>query len=75
MTMTDPPSFKEIQNYAWRKADRQFPTPVTVYDAAKHFNVPAKAIVDFIKEIGSPYFYIIGDSPRSEELIFEFDGE
>lgn len=68
------PSFKEIQDYAWRKANRQH-VPVTVFDAAKRFKIPAKTIVDIVRDIGSPYFYIVGDSPKAEELTFEFDGE
>lgn len=70
-----PPTFANIQNWAWRKANKIHPIRVTVYDAAKWFNVPAKQIVDEVGRDGL-YFYIVGaDDVNAKEMYFEFDGE
>lgn len=65
--------YRKIRDWAWRKAIKQ-KDPITVYDAAKRFGVPAKIIVDTVGT-DHPYFYVVGDGPNSKEMFLEFDGE
>lgn len=68
----DVPTFDEIRQWSWRRKKN----PGTVYDAAKHFKVPAKIIADIVNDMKPyPYFYIVGDGPEAKEMYFEHDGD
>lgn len=74
------PTHKQIQDYAVRKYNRDYPRPVTVADAMRRFKCDASKIfkvVGFLHDDSSgPYFFIVGapDMP-ADKLIFDFDGE
>lgn len=68
--MSEKPTFRQIQQWSWRRKK----DAGNVYDAAKHFDVPAKTIVEIVGK-DYPYFYIVGDGPNAKEQYFEHDGE
>jgi hypothetical protein len=70
-----PPTYSNIHNWAWRRANKIYPNPVTVYDAAKWFDVPAKQIVEEVGRDGSCFYIVGADDVNAKEMYFEFDGE
>lgn len=67
-------TFKQIQDWAWRRDNRRYPKKSTVYEAACHFKIPAAKIVEIVGTMG-PYFYIVGNGPDATTMFFEHDGE
>lgn len=80
------PTVQQIQDYALRKYNRQYPKTVTVADAMRRFKCEKEKIfrtVGFLSEDenspyaqSSPYFYICGAPDQAPDILFfDFDGE
>lgn len=68
------PTFKQVQDWAWRRDNKRYPLKSTVYEAAVRFKISAKSVIDIVGK-DHPYFYIVGDGPDATTMFFEHDGE
>ncbi|MDE2233786.1 MAG: hypothetical protein KGJ90_06830 [Patescibacteria group bacterium] len=73
MPKVKPPTFRNIQLWAWRRDNKNFPKKSTVSQAADAFKVAEQEIFDIVGR-DHPYFHIIGDG-EFHEMYFEHDGD